>query len=118
MSTKVKRISTMEELKDSIKYSKKKPVFIFKHDDTLEESQKALEEYMSFIEENEEEVDFTVIDVREYIEVSEAVEDILEVSHVAPQLIFIMDEEVVWDDRGANINSDNILEVLNEFLVI
>lgn len=117
MATKVKKIGTVESLEKIIRGSKKKPVFIFKHEETMPESQEAYGEYLGFIEDSEDDILYTVIYVREDRDVSDAVEELLEVTDSAPQLILIMDEEVVWDDRGSNINSENILEVVDEFII-
>ncbi|AOY76324.1 bacillithiol system redox-active protein YtxJ [Clostridium formicaceticum] len=118
MSRRIKKITTVEDLDKIIKKSKKKPVFIFKHDITLSESEEAYQEYIEFIEENEEDILFTMVDVREYVEVSEAIEEMLEINHEAPQLILVMEEEVVWDDQQNNITLDNLIEVVNEFISI
>lgn len=118
MTKRVKRITTIDELDRIIKRSNKKPVFIFKHDIKLTESEEAYQEYLEFIEENEEDIFFTMVDIRECLEVSEAIEDILDINHVAPQLILLMEEEVVWDDQQNNITSGNLIEVVNEFISI
>lgn len=117
MATKVKKIGTVDSLEKIIRGSKKKPVFIFKHEETIQESVEAYSEYLSFIEDNEDDILFTVINVREDVEVSEAVEEVLDVSDAAPQLILLIDGEVVWDDKGSNIVFDNILEVVDEFII-
>ncbi|SCY95110.1 monothiol bacilliredoxin BrxC family protein [Alkaliphilus peptidifermentans] len=118
MAKKVKKIADITELEKIIKRSNKKPVFIFKHDDKLQDSEDAYQEYINFIEDTEDDIVFTVIYVREEVEVSEAVEELLEVTHDVPQLILVMDEEVVWDDIKDNINFDNLIEVINEFIMV
>ncbi|WP_026477721.1 monothiol bacilliredoxin BrxC family protein [Alkaliphilus transvaalensis] len=116
MAKKPKKISDPVELEKVIKRSSKKPVFIFKHDAMNQESEDAFQEYVDFIEDTEENIIFTVIYVREDTEVSEAVEELLEISHDTPQLILLIDEEVAWDDTGDNINFDNINDVVNEYI--
>ncbi len=116
MAKKVKKIVDVADLEKVIKRSTKKPVFIFKHDETIQESEDAYEEYLDFIEGSEEDILYTVVYVREDVEVSEAVEELLEVAHEVPQLILVMDEEVVWDDIKDNINYDNLTEVVDEFV--
>lgn len=118
MATKVKNIGSVESLTKIIRGSKKKPVFIFKHEETIAESQEAYSEYLSFIEDNEDDILFTAINVREDVEVSEAVEEMLDVSDTVPQLILLIDGEVAWDDKGSNISFDNILEVVDEFITM
>ncbi|KAB3534849.1 DUF2847 family protein [Alkaliphilus pronyensis] len=118
MAKKLKKLTSITELEKLIKRSNKKPVFIFKHDDKLQESEDAYQEYVNFIEDTEDDIVFTVVFVREDIELSEAVEELLEVTHDVPQLILVMDEEVVWDDIKDNINSDNLIEVIDEFLIV
>ncbi len=118
MSRKLKKISTVEELEKMVKRSNKKPVFIFKHDETIQKSEDAYNEYLSFANEAEEDIIFTIISVREDMEVSDAVEEILDVTHEVPQLILVMDEEVAWDDIDDNINVKNLIEVVEEFISI
>ncbi|QUH25963.1 monothiol bacilliredoxin BrxC family protein [Serpentinicella alkaliphila] len=118
MATKVKKIGTVESLEKIIRGSKKKPVFIFKHEETIPESQEAYTEYLSFIEDNEEDILFTFVNVREDSEVSDAIEEMLDISDSVPQLILLIDGEVAWDDKGSNIVFDNILEVVNEFVMV
>ena len=116
MAKKVKKIVDVADLEKIIKRSSKKPVFIFKHDETIQESEDAYEEYKEFVEGSEEDILFTVVFVREDADISEAVEELLEVAHEVPQLILVMDEEVVWDDIKENINHDNLTEVVDEFV--
>ncbi|MBM7614438.1 monothiol bacilliredoxin BrxC family protein [Alkaliphilus hydrothermalis] len=116
MAKKAKKIGTVEELEKLIKRSKKKPIFIFKHDAMLQESDDAYQEYLDYMEDTEEDIIFTVVYVREDVEASEGIEEILEVSHETPQLILLIDEEVAWDDSGDNINFDNISDVVNEYI--
>jgi|GEM_PF-2896936 len=116
MAKKVKKIVDVADLEKVIKRSTKKPVFVFKHDETIQESEDAYEEYLEFVEGSEEDILFTVVYVREDVEISEAVEELLEVAHEVPQLILVMDEEVVWDDIKENINFDNLTEVVDEFV--
>ncbi|GAB6087376.1 monothiol bacilliredoxin BrxC family protein [Alkaliphilus crotonatoxidans] len=118
MAKKVKKIMDSAELERLIKRSNKKPVFIFKHDAMLQESEDAYQEYLDFMEDTEEDILFTVIYVREDAELSEAVEELLEVSHDVPQLILLMDEEVVWDDIKDNITFDSIMDVVNEYVIV
>lgn len=118
MAKRVKKITTVDDLDKIIQRSSKKPIFIFKHDVALVESEEAYQQYLEFMEENEEDIVFTMVDVREYLEVSEAIEEKLEINHEVPQLMLLMDEEVVWDDQQNNITFDNLIEVVNEYLSI
>lgn len=118
MAKKVKRIGDVQEVERLIKRSNKKPVFIFKHDPGVQESEDAYQEYLDYIEDTEEEILFTVVHVREENEASEAIEELLEVVHDVPQLILVMDEEVVWDDVKENINQSNIMDVVNEYVTV
>ncbi len=118
MAKKVKKIVDSADLEKLIKKSSKKPVFIFKHDAMMQESEDAYQEYLDFIEDTEEDIVFTMVAVREDSEVSDAVEELLEVSHDIPQLILVIDEEVAWDDIGDNINFDNLTDVVNEYITV
>lgn len=113
-----KKITTVEDLDKIIKRSNKKPVFIFKHDTSLPESEEAYLQYLEFIEENEEDILFTMVDVIEAVEVSEEIEEKLEIGHEVPQLILLIEEEVAWDDRKNNITQERLIEVVNEFISI
>ncbi|SET33099.1 bacillithiol system protein YtxJ [Natronincola peptidivorans] len=118
MAKGLKKITTVDELDKIIKKSNKKPVFIFKHDVTIAESEEAYHIYIQFIDENQEDLMFAMVDVREYIEVSEEIVEILEINHETPQLMLVMEEEVVWDDQQNNITFDILTEVVNEFIFI
>lgn len=118
MSRKLKKIVTVDELEKILRRSNKKPVFIFKHDESSQDSEDAYDEYLNFIKDSEDDIIFTIIYVREDIDVSDAVEDVLEVTHEAPQLILVIDEEAVWDDTDDNINVKNLIEVVEEFISI
>lgn len=117
MAKRIKKISDLGELEKLIKRSNKKPVFIFKHDDSIQDSEDAYQEYLDFAEDTEEDIVFSVVYVREDIEISDAVEEMLEVNHEVPQLILVIDEEAVWDDIKENITADNLIEVVNEFII-
>ncbi|SDK68833.1 bacillithiol system redox-active protein YtxJ [Natronincola ferrireducens] len=118
MARRLKKIMTLDDLDKFIKRSNKKPVFIFKHDEVVSESEEAYQQYLQFVEESEEDVLFTMVDVRECVEISEEIEEKLEISHEVPQLMLIMDEEVVWDDQKNNITFDNLIEVVDEYISI
>jgi len=114
----VKKIVAVEELEKIITKSNKKPVFIFKHDESNTKSEDAYDEYLRFSKDSDEDIVFTVIYVKEDIEVCDAVEDLLDVTHESPQLILVMDEEAVWDDTDHKINIKNLIEVVEEFVSI
>ncbi|ABR49770.1 hypothetical protein Amet_3648 [Alkaliphilus metalliredigens QYMF] len=116
MAKKIKEIDTVEDLEKLIKKSHKKPVFIFKHDVAKQESEDVFQQYKDFIEENEEDIMSTVVYVREDMEVSDAVEELLEVNHDTPQIILVIEAEVAWDESGNGITTDQLLEVVSEFV--
>jgi len=118
MSRKLKKIVDVDELEKIIIRSNKKPVFIFKHDESNSNSEDAYEEYLNFAKASDEDIIFTIIYVKEDAEVSDAVEELLDVTHEAPQLILVMDEEAVWDDTDEKINKKNLIEVVEEFVSI
>ncbi|MCC5910222.1 MAG: bacillithiol system redox-active protein YtxJ [Clostridiaceae bacterium] len=118
MAKGVKKITLVEDLHKIIKKSSKKPIFLFKHDVTIQESQDAFEEYLQFVEDNEEDILATMVDVREYVEISDEIEEVLEIGHEAPQIMLLMDEEVVWDDDKNNITLGRLIEVVNEYIFI
>jgi len=89
MARKLKKIVTVDELEKIIGKSNKKPVFIFKHDEASTNSEDAYNEYLNFAKDSDEDIIFTIIYVKEDIEVSDAVEELLDVTHESPQSIFL-----------------------------
>jgi len=118
MAKRVKRIIDAEDLERVIKRSNRKPVFIFKHDAMLQESEDAFQAYLDFMEDTEEDILFTAIYAREDAVLAEEMEDLLEVGGDVPQLVLLMDEEVVWDDAKDNINLNSIMDVVNEYVSV
>lgn len=116
MSRKLKKIVTVDELEKIIERSNKKPVFIFKHDETSASSLNAYDEYVDFAKDSEEDILFTIIYIKEDMELSDAVEELLDVTHETPQLILVIEEEAVWDDKDDKINAKNLIEVVEEFV--
>lgn len=118
MAKRVKRIIDTEDLERVIKRSNRKPVFIFKHDAMVPESEDAFQAYLDFIEDTEEDILFTAIYAREDAELAEEMEALLDLGSDVPQLVLLMDEEVVWDDSKENINFNSISDVVNEYVSV
>ncbi len=92
-----KEITTIEEWDDILAKSNEKDQVILKHSTTCPVSFNALDEYNDYLKENpDENVDFTLVKVRESRPVSNKIEADLDVKHESPQIIYIKDKAKYW----------------------
>lgn len=92
-----KEITTIEEWNEIFEKSSDKDQIILKHSTTCPVSFNALDEYNDYLGENpDENIDYTLVKVRESRPVSNKIEADLDVKHESPQIIFIKDKKSYW----------------------
>src|SRR5690625_4821276 len=92
-----REITTIEEWDEIFEKSAEKDQIILKHSTTCPVSTNALEEYNAYLEdEPNENIDYTLVKVRESRPVSNKIEEDLEVKHESPQIIYIKDQKKYW----------------------
>lgn len=90
-------ITTVEEWNDILEKSSEKDQVILKHSTTCPVSFNALDEYNDYLADNpNENIDYTLVTVRESRPVSNKIEADLDVKHESPQIIYIKDKAKYW----------------------
>lgn len=92
-----KEITTIEEWDEILEKSAEKDQVILKHSTTCPVSTNALDEYNDYLAENpNENIDYTLVKVRESRPVSNKIEADLNVKHESPQIIYIKNKAKYW----------------------
>jgi len=92
-----KEITTIEEWDAILEKSAEKDQIILKHSTTCPVSTNALEEFDAYLKDNpNENIDYTMVKVRESRPVSNKIEADLDVKHESPQIIYIKNKEKYW----------------------
>src|SRR5690625_3378014 len=89
-----KEITTLEEWDEILEKSTEKDQIILKHSTTCPVSFNALDEYNDYLaDQPNENIDYTLVKVRESRPVSNKIEADLNVKHESPQIIYIKNKE-------------------------
>lgn len=89
-----KEITKIEEWDEILNKSTDKDQIILKHSTTCPVSTNALDEYNAYLKEHpNEDIDYTLVKVRESRPVSNKIEADLGVKHESPQIIYIKDKK-------------------------
>ena len=109
-----KEITTVEEWDDILKKSSEKDQIILKHSTTCPVSTNALEEYNAYLNENpHENIDYTLVKVRESRPVSNKIEADLGVKHESPQIIYIKDQQKYWSATHWSVTKAHMKAVID-----
>src|SRR5690625_3739718 len=109
-----KEITTTEEWDDILKKSTDKDQIILKHSTTCPVSTNALDEYNAYLKENlNENIDYTMVKVRESRPVSNKIEADLGVKHESPQIIYIKDQKKYWSAKHWSVTKYQMKAVIN-----
>ena len=92
------RVETVSEIEPLFEKSHEQPVLLFKHSLTCPISRHALSEYESFLEERPEgdETVYTLVEIQNARDVSDAITERSGVQHESPQAILLRAGEVAW----------------------
>lgn len=92
-----REITTIEEWDEILNKSVDKDQVILKHSTTCPVSTNALDEYNAYLSDNpNENIDYTLVKVRESRPVSNKIEEDLGVKHESPQIIYIKNKKKYW----------------------
>ena len=109
-----REITTIEEWEDIFNKSTEKDQVILKHSTTCPVSTNALEEYNAYLKEQpNENIDYTMVKVRESRPVSNKIEEDLDVKHEYPQIIYIKDKKSYWSATHWSVTKAHMTAVID-----
>jgi len=109
-----KEITTTEEWDNIFNKSTDKDQIILKHSTTCPVSTNALDEYNAYLKENpNENIDYTLVKVRESRPVSNKIEADLGVKHESPQIIYIKDQKKYWSATHWSVTKAHMQAVID-----
>ncbi len=109
-----KEITTIEEWDDILSKSTEKDQIILKHSTTCPTSTNALDEYNAYLQEHpNENIDYTLVKVRESRPVSNKIEEDLGVKHESPQIIYIKDQKRYWSATHWSVTKAHMQAVID-----
>lgn len=109
-----KEITTIKEWNNILNKSTDKGQIILKHSTTCPVSTNALEEYDAYLAENpKEDIDYTLVKVRESRPVSNKIEADLDVKHESPQIIYIKDKQKYWSATHWSVTKAHMQAVID-----
>src|SRR5699024_3048583 len=109
-----REITTVEEWDDILNKSSEKDQIILKHSTTCPVSTNALEEYEAYLQDQpNENIDYTLVKVRESRPVSNKIEEDLGVKHESPQIIYIKDKAKYWSTTHWSVTKAHMKAVID-----
>lgn len=109
-----REITTVEEWDDILNTSSEKDQIILKHSTTCPVSTNALEEYEAYLQDQpNENIDYTLVKVRESRPVSNKIEEDLGVKHESPQIIYIKDKAKYWSTTHWSVTKAHMKAVID-----
>lgn len=107
-------ITTIEEWEEIFEKSTEKGQVILKHSTTCPVSFNALDEYNAYLADKpNENIDYTLVKVRESRPVSNKIEEDLGVKHESPQMIFIKDKKSYWNTSHWAVTKAHMTAVID-----
>ncbi|HLR91790.1 MAG TPA: bacillithiol system redox-active protein YtxJ [Atopostipes sp.] len=109
-----KEITTTEEWDYILEKSSDKDQIILKHSTTCPTSTNALDEYNAYLSEHpNENIDYSLVKVRESRPVSNKIEEDLGVKHESPQIIYIKDQKRYWSATHWSVTKAHMRAVID-----
>lgn len=109
-----KEITTIKEWENILNKSSDKDQIILKHSTTCPVSTNALDEYNAYLKENpNQNIDYTLVKVRESRPVSNQIEADLGVKHESPQIIYIKNQEKYWSATHWSVTKAHMKAVID-----
>jgi|SRR5699024_1914380 len=109
-----KEITTTEEWDDIFEKSAERDQIILKHSTTCPVSTNALEEYEAYLQDNpNQNIDYTMVKVRESRPVSNKIEADLDVKHESPQIIYIKNKQKYWSATHWSVTKAHMKAVID-----
>lgn len=107
-------ITTIEEWDEIFEKSVEKDQVILKHSTTCPVSFNALDEYNDYLAESpREDIDYTLVTVRESRPVSNKIEEDLDLKHESPQIICIKNKRSYWSATHWAVTKAHMKAVLD-----
>ena len=113
MSEKIKALNSTESLNQALKESNQHPIFIFKHSNSCPISSRALREFQAYLEHADPGVVYHLVTVQTARDVSNAIEDLLNLQHETPQAIIVKDGRTIWSASHFAITAAAIAGAVN-----
>lgn len=105
-------LNSVDDIHRIVELSKSKPQVIFKHSTTCPISGMAKMRVEDNVVSISTDVDFHYLDLLQYRNISNAIASELEVHHESPQIIMLINGEVVYDASHFDITIDELNESL------
>jgi len=109
---KLNELLTREDLEKAEDMSSEKPVLLFKQSTTCPISADAFEQYNSYLEKTDEDIDAYFVKVRETREVSNQIAEDTGIQHQSPQIFLMKNKEVLWHTSHSDITAEHIEEAV------
>ena len=106
-------ITSKEDVNRIMTQSNEQTVAIFKHSTRCGISHSVLNHLIESLEQADEQLEISYLDLIKYREVSDYIRDQLEVAHQSPQLIIIRDNKAIYHSSHHAIRLENILSEIN-----
>lgn len=109
-----KEITTIEEWDAILEKSAEKGQVILKHSTTCPVSFNALDEYDNYLaDKSDQEIDYTLVKVRESRPVSNKIAEDLDVKHESPQIIYIKNKKKYWTTSHWSVTKAHMAAVID-----
>ena len=102
------QLTSEEQLISAFKQSNDKPVLFFKHSTRCSISSMALSRFEQNAESLSEICDLYFIDLLEFRQISNKLEEISKVMHQSPQVIVVKNNEVIYTETHSSIDTKEI----------
>lgn len=109
-----KEITTIEEWDAILNKSTERDQIILKHSTTCPVSFNALDEYNDYLaDQPKDNIDYTLVKVRESRPVSNQIEADLSVKHESPQIIYIKNKKKYWSTTHWSVTKAHMKAVID-----
>lgn len=109
-----REITEISEWEDILNKSTEKDQVILKHSTTCPVSFNALDEYNAYLQDKpNENIDYTLVKVRESRPVSNQIEADLAVKHESPQIIYIKNKKAYWNTSHWSVTKAHMTAVID-----
>lgn len=107
-------ITTLDEWKSILEKSSETPFVILKHSTRCPVSTNALNEFDAYLNEKPNEANqYYMVKVIEARPVSNQIAEDVDLEHASPQIIYVKDQEKVWNTSHWSITQEHITAVLD-----
>lgn len=109
-----REITEIEEWDEIFEKSTEKDQLILKHSTTCPVSFNALDEYNAYLAEKaSDDMDYTLVKVRESRPVSNKIEEDTGVKHESPQIILVRDKKAYWNTSHWSVTKAHMSAVID-----